>query len=133
MYFICAEHYQVHKKKRLFSEKLLFNGKRRVKYFILYRTISWQCCPKMAMHSWVFLSYLCPCCVSAWKMTLVMPAYPSLPLSLRKPASSSLSPTHSAIFHIYSTTHLSPPYPFCSSLCDCFHLIFSFLIQTVCQ
>lgn len=41
--------------------------------------------------SGVFLSYLCRpcCCVSAWKMTLVMPAHPSLPLSLRKPASSS--------------------------------------------
>lgn len=52
--------------------------------------------------SGVFLSYLCrPCCVSAWEMTLVMPAHPSLPLSLRKPASSSQSPTH--------TSH--PPHP----------------------
>lgn len=37
-----------------------------------------------------FFSYLCRpcCCVSAWEMTLVMPAHPSLPPSLRKPDSS---------------------------------------------
>lgn len=133
--FICAEHYQVHRNKH-FSEKFHFKGKRRVKDFILYRkdACSLQCYPKMATRSWVFLSYLCcPCCVSAWKMTLVMPAHPSLPLALRKPASSSLPPTHSAIFHFYPVTPLSPPYPFCSSRCDCFHLIFSCFIQTVRQ
>lgn len=65
-------------------------------------------CPNVGrVSSVVFLSYLCrPCCrVSAWEMTLVMPAHPSLPLSLRKPDSSSQSPTQPSL----KPPHLLPP------------------------
>lgn len=53
-----------------------------------------------------FFSYLCRpcCCVSAWEMTLVMPAHPSLPPSLRKPDSSPhKTPTE-------PSTHPTPPH-----------------------
>lgn len=69
----------------------------------------------------VFLSYLCcPCrCVSAWKMTLVMPAHPSLPLSLRKPVSSSQTAILSHSSPLTANPTLLPYSPLLCSLTLC--------------
>lgn len=73
-----------------------------------------------------FFSYLCRpcCCVSAWEMTLVMPAHPSLPPSLRKPDSSPhKTPTE-------PSTHPPPhlPLPPAPPSLNARHLFFFFLL-----